>query len=102
MNDIIASRELQFVEIEAAAPQIVLIEIGRPEPAHDGRDWGAPYRLTGPHCDAKVRYGYGTDSLDALMCVLRLLRIHVDVLVSGGGKLTLHGSDDIGVLAAGV
>lgn len=100
MNDIIARRTLEFLENDASHPESILLEIGRPEPAHDGRDWGAPYRLTGAHCDGKVRYGYGSDSLEALICVLHLVTTHVEVISNGGGKLFLDGSEDLGLLPA--
>ena len=96
--DVIAQRELKFLESEASHPQRVLIEIGRPEPAHDGRDWGVAYRLTGPHCDGQVRYGYGSDSLDALTCALRILPAHVEMITRGSGKLLLGESEDLGLL----
>jgi hypothetical protein len=87
--DIMAERELEFVELTTGRASSVRLVVGKPE--RDGDDWIAPVAIDGPFGEHWENGGHGVDSLQALHLGLHLLSTMAAHRFRGRGTLTSQG-----------
>jgi hypothetical protein len=62
---------------EPGSAKVVRVSLGTPRPGADGVDWECPFRLHGAGI-SRVEFGYGIDSMQALMTALDGIRWLID------------------------
>jgi len=90
-GEIIATRVLRLGG--ETSGQEILVQIGKPCPFPDGKDYYCPYRITGLG-ESKVRYAAGIDAVQALQLVMEI--IGADLCSrnrSCGGRLRWEGDE---------
>jgi hypothetical protein len=91
IGDVIATRVLLLAGDDSGRE--TLVQIGKPCPFPDGKDYYCPYQITGL-VDGKVRYAAGIDAVQALQLVMGIIGAHLySRNQSCGGRLRWEGDE---------
>ena len=84
LGDIVARRTLYFLSEDGVRHDVV-VELGRPQPFPDPKDYFCPYRIVGLGPERLGRAG-GVDAFQALQLALRSIAVELEVRDPGGSQ----------------